>query len=105
MGRNPVGTRESPYPAAPITIRASRHIRALRATMPAMTLQRIVDGVERPEEPVALAWRYRGAQPQRALGGLQRGGIDGAEQRGRCDHQRELGEHLAREDRKSTRLN
>ncbi len=58
-------------------------------------LERVVDGVERTEEQVALTRRNGAPQPQRALRGLQRGGVDGAEQCGGGNHQRELREHLA----------
>ena len=58
-------------------------------------LELAVDLVEAAEEDVALLRRSGGPQPHRALGGLQGGGVDGADQgRGR-DHQRELREHLA----------
>ena len=62
-------------------------------------LEGIIDRVERAEEKIALARRDGRPQPQRALGRLERGGVDGAEQRRGGDHQRELREHLAGEAR------
>ncbi len=53
-------------------------------------LEPVIDIVEAAVEPVALFRRHRRAQPQRALRRLQGRGVDGAEQRGRRDHQREL---------------
>ncbi len=58
-------------------------------------LELVVDLVEAAEEDVALLRRCRRPQPHGALGGLQGGGVDGADQGRGGDDQGELGEHLA----------
>jgi len=57
----------------------------------------LVEAVEAAEEEIA-ALRRR-AQPQGALRGLQGGGVDRADQRGRGHHQGELAVQLARDPR------
>ena len=62
-----------------------------------------VDAIEGAERDIALFRRHRRPQPERALRGFQRGGVDRAQERGRGDHQRELRIHLpgqAREERR-----
>ena len=54
-----------------------------------------IDRVEPAIERVALLHRHRRPQPQRALGRLQGRGVDRADQRGRGDHQSELGIELS----------
>ncbi len=60
-------------------------------------LHRVVSGIEGAEEEIALFRRDRRAQPQRALGRLEGRGVEGGNQRGGGDHQRELREHVAGE--------
>ena len=60
-------------------------------------LHRVVDVVEGAEEDIAFFRRDGGAQPQRALRRLEGRGVDGADEGGHGDHQRELREHVAGE--------
>ena len=59
-------------------------------------LDAVIDVVETAIEEVALFRRHRRPQPQRALRRLQRRRVDGGQQRGRRDHQRELRVDAAR---------
>ena len=59
----------------------------------------LIDPIEAAKEEVALLRRDRHAQPQRALRRLQRCRVDRADQRGRRDHQGELGVHLPGQSR------
>ena len=92
----------------PIRISADDHrqtaVRDQPADQPGISpLEPIVDRVEAAIEEIALLRRHRPAQPQRALRRLQRRGIDGAEQRGRRDHQRELRIHPPGQSRQERR--
>ena len=53
-------------------------------------LDAVIDSVEAAVEEIALLRRHRRPQPERALRRLQRRRVDGGQQRGRRDHQREL---------------
>jgi hypothetical protein len=68
-------------------------------------LQRPVQAIEEAEHDVAFFNRQRLTQPQRALCGLQRRRIDGAEQRGGRNHQRELRVHPSGETGQESRRN
>ena len=79
-------------------------VRDQPADQPAIAgLDAVIDRIEAAIEEVALFRRHRPAQPQRALRRLQRRGVDGAEQRGRGNHQRELRIHLPGQSRQERR--
>ena len=79
-------------------------VRDQAADQPAIgSLDAVIDRVEAAIEEVALLRRHRPAQPQRALRRLQRGRVDGAEQRGCGNHQRELRIHLPGQSRQKRR--
>ncbi len=75
---------------------AARH----RADEPCIAaLGRAVGGVEAAREEIALFGRFRRPEPQRGLRGLQGHGVDGADESGGGDHERELPVELSGEAR------
>ena len=79
-------------------------VRDQAADQPAIPgLDAVIDRIEAAIEKVALLRRHRPAQPQRALRRLQRRRVDGAEQRGCGNHQRELRIHLPGQSRQKRR--